>query len=200
MGEWIKCGKGFIEADVIRWQEGVFEDRSGARRRRQGEERVAAKIGNRRVAAQLLEENKKKAGYVKLRVVSCEEMPLPGRRSNVQIGIPCGTETSRAIKNILKGKPERLRSRDESARLAAVRQRIREKGGYLIAIPPRRTSPPRLQSAFGRAGTKETRPAVNRQERSLKMDTDFPQTYHSGNAKREHSDASGDALTRVRLR
>ena len=157
MGEWIKCGKGFIEADVIRWQEGVFEDEAGARRRGPGGKRKPVRIGDRRVTAQLLEEDKK-AGYVKLRVVSCEEMPLPGRRSNVQMGLPAGKDTSRAIKTIIKGTPERLRSRDESARLAAVRQRIREKGGYLIAMAKigRRKSAPHLEDAFVRAGRSNT--------------------------------------------
>lgn len=161
MGEWIKCGKGFIEADVIRWQEGVFEDEGGAAgRRRSGRRRIPVRIGDRRVTAQLLEEDRKRAGYVKLRIVSCVEMPLPGRRSNVGMGIAAGTETKRAIKTILKGRPERLRSPDESARLAAVRQRIREKGGYLISVPRRAKSPPRLEHAFGRARAGDRRPAV----------------------------------------
>jgi hypothetical protein len=41
--EWIPCGNGFIEADVVRWKEGVWERRS--RRRADGPPLFFARAG-----------------------------------------------------------------------------------------------------------------------------------------------------------
>jgi len=46
--EWIPCGSGFIEADVLRWSEGVW---GKPPRRRQGK---SVHIGERAVVAEVL--------------------------------------------------------------------------------------------------------------------------------------------------
>jgi hypothetical protein len=46
--EWIPCGSGFIEADVIRWSEGVWEK---PRRLRRG---VAVNTGERVIIAEVM--------------------------------------------------------------------------------------------------------------------------------------------------
>jgi hypothetical protein len=46
MGQWVTVGSDFIDADVVRWTEGVFQARrrKGSRAIKLGERRVAAKV------------------------------------------------------------------------------------------------------------------------------------------------------------
>ena len=57
--EWIPCGSGFIEADVIRWKEAAWEKR----RRRRGR---AVNAGDRMVVAEVIRDYKD--GWVELLV------------------------------------------------------------------------------------------------------------------------------------
>lgn len=111
MAEWIECGDRFIGADVIRWTEAVWENRRG----RSGK---AAKIGERRVIAEVLREPNKD-GWVRLLVRACEvisdKQSRPFRRPK-PLELKKGDEIKRQRKTLVRGKPERLPWSDESAR------------------------------------------------------------------------------------
>ena len=64
MAEWVSAADGFIEADVIRWKEGVFKPR----RSRKGR---SVRIGEQLVTAEVLRESDVK-GFVPLLVRGCE--------------------------------------------------------------------------------------------------------------------------------
>ena len=107
MTAWIPLQGGFIEADVIRWEEAVF-GRPGRRTKR------PMKIGARRVTAEVLK-GPDSDGWVALLVRQCEVL------SETVIGqvveaFKNGKEIRRSEKTILRGKPERLPWSDESAR------------------------------------------------------------------------------------
>lgn len=104
MAPWIPA-KDFIEADVIRWEEGVFD------RRRRGKD--ASRIGERVVVAEVLKSGTD--SWVRLLIRACAISPdeIAGRRVP---GLKMETEIRRAKKTILRGKPERLLWSDESAR------------------------------------------------------------------------------------
>lgn len=107
MTEWVAVGGGFIQADVIRWKEGVFE-RRGPRGRR------VVLAGDRMMTAEVLKEADRD-GWVFLVVVSCKVGTSRIHRREL-IPIKAGTEIKRAYKTIVKGKPERLLWSDENAR------------------------------------------------------------------------------------
>ena len=63
MTKWIPCGDGFIEADVVRWKEGVWERRSHRRNAR------AVNVGERVVTGEVL--NDDGDGWVRILVRRC---------------------------------------------------------------------------------------------------------------------------------
>lgn len=103
MAPWVPA-KDFIEADVIRWEEGVFDRRRGKK---------ASRIGERVVVAEVLKSGAD--GWVRLLIRACAISldEIAGRRVP---GLKSETEIRRANKTILRGKPERLLWSDESAR------------------------------------------------------------------------------------
>jgi hypothetical protein len=102
--EWIPCGSGFIEADVIRWNEGVWQKP----RRRRGR---AVNIGDRVVIAEVIRDE---GGWLDLLVRACAvSSEKPGRKVAL---LPKGQEVRRKRHTIERGKPERLLWSDESAR------------------------------------------------------------------------------------
>lgn len=107
MTNWVPAPD-FIAADVIRWTEGVFENR------RRGK---ALRIGERRVAAEVL--SRGNDGWVRLIVRACTitKDEFGGRTVTI---LKAGTTVRRGIKTILRGKPERLLWDDESARAAVL--------------------------------------------------------------------------------
>lgn len=107
MTEWVAVGGGFIEADVIRWKEGVFE-RRGPRGRR------VVKAGDRVMTAEVLKEADRD-GWVHLLVRSCE-VGVSRIHRREMIPVKAGTQIRRAYKTIVKGKPERLLWSDENVR------------------------------------------------------------------------------------
>ena len=107
MTEWVAVGGGFIQADVIRWKEGVFE-RRGPRGRR------VVKAGDRVMTAEVLKEADRQ-GWVLLKVVGCAVGVSRIHRREL-IPVKVGTEIRRAYKTIVKGKPERLLWSEESVR------------------------------------------------------------------------------------
>jgi hypothetical protein len=104
MPKWIPCGDGFIEADVIRWKEDVWQ----RPKRKRGD---AVHLGDRIVTAEVIRDED---GWVDLLIrgyaVSHE---IPGRKVEV---LAKGTEIHRQRSTIERGKPERLKWSDETAR------------------------------------------------------------------------------------
>jgi len=108
---WIPCNDGFIEADVIRWREPVWEKRGPKGGR-------VVKVGDRDMVAQVVKEDppdeREDSGWVWLLVKSCKIAgDTQGRKST---GIDAESTVKRARKTIDKGYPERLPWSDESAR------------------------------------------------------------------------------------
>ncbi len=102
--QWIPCGSGFIEADVIRWNEGVWQKP----RRRRGR---AVNIGDRAVIAEVIRDE---GGWVDVLIRGCTIVSeKPGRKVAL---LPKGQEARRKRRTIERGKPERLLWSDESAR------------------------------------------------------------------------------------
>lgn len=103
--EWVPCGSGFIEADVIRWKEAAWEKRSRRRNAR------AVNAGERMVIAEVITDHD---GWVSLLVRGCtvvSEKPgwaLKPLQKNVAV--------RRRRRTIERGNPERLLWSDESAR------------------------------------------------------------------------------------
>lgn len=115
MERWVPAAD-FIEADVIRWVEGVFD------RPRRGKK--ASRIGERRVAGQV---KSIVDGWVRLQILACEIMqdkyagqPMPK--------LAIKGEVKRAKKTILRGSPERLFWPDDDTARAAVVESLAEAG------------------------------------------------------------------------
>jgi hypothetical protein len=106
MTDWIPVGGGFIDADVIRWKEPVYEKR--------GWRGKSVRAGERVVTAEVLK-GVDKDDWVHLLILRCEVVSeVQGRAVMTMLAI--GTKTKRKFKTILRGKPERLLWSDESAR------------------------------------------------------------------------------------
>jgi hypothetical protein len=110
MTKWIPCGSEFIEADVIRWKEGVWERRSRRKNAR------AVNVGDRAVTGEVLREDAE--GWVHVLVRRCEMVSEKlGRKVAL---LPKGEEVRRKRTTIVRGKPERLPWSDETARGALI--------------------------------------------------------------------------------
>lgn len=111
MAEWIAAGEHFVEADVIRWQERVYQTR------RRGKSK-AAKIGERRVVAEVLRDVD---GWVCLLIRHSELMSVEtGRLMRTVPLLEPGTEVKRKRQTIVNGKVERLQWTDENVRSVIV--------------------------------------------------------------------------------
>lgn len=106
MEQWISASEGFIQADVIRWTEGIY-----AKHRRKNAK--SPRLGERQVTAEVLEATDDE--WLKLlvlgSVVTKDDYAgsrLPPLKPSDQI--------KRARKTVERGKPERLLWSDESAR------------------------------------------------------------------------------------
>ena len=103
MPKWVPCGSGFIEADVIRWKETVWE------KRRHRDRPVNA--GDRMVIAEVLRD---KDGWVELLV---RESTIASEKPGwVLKPLPKDAEVRRRRRTIERGNPERLLWSDESVR------------------------------------------------------------------------------------
>jgi len=106
--EWIACGKMFIQADVIRWNEGVWHKPRGRRGR-------TVNIGERLVIAEVIRDE---AEWVDVLIRGCNVVSeKPGRKV---VPLLKGQEVRRKRRTIERGKPERLLWSDESARALVV--------------------------------------------------------------------------------
>jgi hypothetical protein len=103
--EWVPCGSGFIEADVIRWKEGVWEKRSRRRTAR------AVNAGDRMVTAEVLRDAD---GWVELLVR--ESTVVSEKPGWLLKPLPNNVEVRRRRTTIERGNPERLLWSDESVR------------------------------------------------------------------------------------
>lgn len=106
MAEWVPVGNDFIEADVIRWKEGVFK----SKRRKNGK---LVRIGERLVTAEVLKMDNQ--GWVNLLVRACEVVSVGWNIREVPL-LPKETEIKRKRTTIARGNTERLLWSDESAR------------------------------------------------------------------------------------
>jgi hypothetical protein len=128
MAEWIPVGDGFIEADVVRWKEGIFE-RRGLKKER------AVRVGDRLVTAEVLKKADKD-GWVCLLVRGCEATwAKPGRFGMAPL--PKGKEIKRKKTSLIRGKVERLLWSDESARVAVASRFLGNRG--LVSSAPKGT-------------------------------------------------------------
>src|ERR1700687_363165 len=108
MQKWVPCGSGFIEADVIRWKEAVWEKRQRLRGR-------AVNAGERMVTAEVLRDAD---GWVELLVRECTIVSEePGWLLKP---LPKNVEVRRRRKTIEGGNPERLLWSDESVRAGLI--------------------------------------------------------------------------------
>ena len=107
MEQWVDA-KDFIAADVIRWKEGVFDNR------RRGK---ALRIGERQIAAEVL--HRGEDGWVRLLVRACTITKDEVAGKAVQ-SLKVGEHIRRASETLLRGKVERLLWDDESARAAVL--------------------------------------------------------------------------------
>lgn len=114
LGEWISAKDGFIEADVVRWTEGIYE-------KRRGKKAKARRLGERQVAAEVIEAADD--GWLKLLVRACIITKDEYANSAIQ-PIRIGETIKRARRTVERGKPERLLWSDESVRDAVVREAI----------------------------------------------------------------------------
>ncbi len=106
MGQWVETGDHFIEADVLRWKEAVFQTR-----RRNGK---SVKIGERLVVAEVLRED---SDWVYLLVRHCElASTMTGRLPRQVPLLGIGQATKRKRRTISRAKPERLLWSDENVR------------------------------------------------------------------------------------
>lgn len=97
----------FIEADVVRWTQGVFDRRGGAKK--------SLLIGELRVVAEVLQCSDD--GWLRL-LVRASEITRETYAGKPVPALTVGSTIKRARKTILRGKPERLPWSDESARQA----------------------------------------------------------------------------------
>ena len=106
MEQWISASEGFIQADVIRWSEGIYE-----KRRRKNAK--SPRIGERQVTAEVLEIED--GGWLKLLVRQCVVIKDDHAGSRLP-PLKIGDQIKRARRTVERGKPERLRWTDETAR------------------------------------------------------------------------------------
>lgn len=106
--EWIPCGSGFIEADVIRWNEAVWH------KLRRGKGRTV-NVGNRMVIAEVIRDE---GEWVDLLVRDC--IVLGETTSRKVAPLPKNQGVRRKRRTIEKAKPERLLWSDETARAVLV--------------------------------------------------------------------------------
>ncbi len=104
MEKWVPCGSGFIEADVIRWKESVWEKRQRLRGR-------AVNAGERMVTAEVLRDAD---GWVELLV---RESTIVSEKPGWLLKpLLKNVEVRRRRRTIERGNPERLLWSDESVR------------------------------------------------------------------------------------
>jgi hypothetical protein len=128
MTEWIQCGNEFLQADVVRWKEAIWEER--------GRKGRAVKIGEREVTAEVLSEDRE---WVRLlvRASTLLEDKTGNRRAHA---LSPATEINRMRTTLERSVPERLVWSDESVRAALAAER---KAQHAEHPPPEEDPQPR---------------------------------------------------------
>lgn len=112
--KWVPCGDGFIETDVIRWTDGVWQHPL------RGKAGRAVNIGAREITAEVLADQD---GWLHLVVRACTvTSEKPGHSIPV---LEAGQELRRKRQTIEKARPERRLWSDETARAALIRNQPR---------------------------------------------------------------------------
>jgi hypothetical protein len=107
--EWIPCGSGFIEADVIRWNEAIWHKRKRGR---------ATKIGERQITGEVIGDTE---DWVQLLVRECRALPPATVETTSPLTI--GADIRRKRTTIEQGQPHRLLWSDEAARALLTAER-----------------------------------------------------------------------------
>lgn len=98
--QWIPCHNGFIQADVIRWREGIWE--RGPRQKK------SQCVGNRMVVAEVLAEPDED-GFVTLLVRACTLLPRrPGEEASKTGALKIGETLRRKNATVMRGDVERM--------------------------------------------------------------------------------------------
>jgi hypothetical protein len=119
MEPWVAADD-IIRADVIRWTEGVFS--------RRGRRKKSQKVGERQVIAEVLKLTDD--GWLMLLIRRCTITRDEFAGGTVPT-LKVESEVRRAVKTVLRGKPERLLWSDESARDDLLRDLRLEKSRFL---------------------------------------------------------------------
>jgi len=114
--EWVKCGKDFIEADVIRWREPVWKPQAKTSKK------PPVILGHRTVTGQILKFDR--YGWAHVQVMACTVEILP-RCTRPLAPLEVGKPIRRKRDKIGQGKIDRLLWSDETARAAVIASRRR---------------------------------------------------------------------------
>jgi len=112
--QWISAREGFIQADVIRWTEGIY-----AKQRRKNAK--SPRLGERQVTAEVLEVTND--GWLKL-LVRASVITKDDHAGSRIPPLNTGEQIKRARRTVERGKPRRLLWSDETAR-ASISERSR---------------------------------------------------------------------------
>lgn len=115
LSEWVGAQDGFIQADIIRWTEGIWKKRGRSKR--------AVRIGDRQIVAEVLS-GPDKQGWNQLLVRGCKtDMQQVGA---APADIKNGSTITRKKETLLRGQLQRLTWSDESARSIVVSKFLNE--------------------------------------------------------------------------
>lgn len=121
MTEWFELRGGFIEADVIKWRDPMWQ--KGRKKQYTGEgfggQRMVC-VGRRVISAEVIQ-GPDEEGWVYLLVRQYDNhgMTPPDK---ILMAPPVGTKIKRKYKTIMNGEPERQRWKDEAARARLMRE------------------------------------------------------------------------------
>ena len=115
MGEWIPCGEQFIVGDVIRWTEPIWLELK--KKKKSKSKKTVEKLGTRRVTAEVLKVDAR--GYVSLSVCQCEIISNPHDLPAKALTLRKKEIIRKQRSTIGKGRGERLKWSEESARSLA---------------------------------------------------------------------------------
>lgn len=120
MTTWLACAEGFIAADIVRWQEGIWE-RRGPRGRK------PMKLGDREVIAEVID-GPDAEGWVTLLVIECGLVVgadgFPPRSGSLK----AGERLRRKAATLARGGVGRMAWSDEAARSTILGSKFMRRG------------------------------------------------------------------------
>lgn len=121
MTEWFELRGGFIEADVIKWRDPMWQ--KGRKKQYTGEgfggQRMVC-VGRRVISAEVIQ-GPDEEGWVYLLVRQYDKHGMTPL-DEILMAPPVGKKIKRKYKTIMNGEPERQRWKDEAARARLVRE------------------------------------------------------------------------------